>query len=187
MKLSRWPSPLRVPLNAVSRPPSSRSTVKTGCTTSRISSARSLSSLSTELTRNGISSLRMSSTATLGDEVSGTSAIFDARRRALQQKRPRLFGDAGKLRRAIALEIVGRGAAVKLDQKISGNVAPARGEHRSRRADQGFRGPGRRRDGECSGPPWSALSFLPIRRSAFADLRRAGPTIRYAGRLPNHL
>ena len=45
MKLSRSaPSAGRVPLNAVSRPAASRSTVKTGCTTKRISSPRSASS-----------------------------------------------------------------------------------------------------------------------------------------------
>ena len=61
-------------------------------------------------------------------------------RRALQQKRPGLFGDAGKLRRAIALEILRRGAAEKLDQKIPGDVAPARGENGGRRADKALAG-----------------------------------------------
>ena len=54
---------LRVPLKAMSRPAWSRSTLKTGCTTQPdVDAARSPSSPSTESTRNGMSSLTISST-----------------------------------------------------------------------------------------------------------------------------
>jgi len=53
---------------------------------------------------------------------------FRRRRRALQEKRPRLLGDVGKLVRAAAFEIVGRDAGIKLEDKLPGDVAPAPGK-----------------------------------------------------------
>ena len=63
---------------------------------------------------------------------------FRRRRRALQKKRPRLFGDVRKLVRAAAFEVVGRGAGVELDDKIPRDVASAPGKDRSRRGDEAF-------------------------------------------------
>jgi hypothetical protein len=64
MKLSRSPPPSAAgaPLKALSEPSAARSTASTGCTTSRTSTPRSDNSPSTESTRNGISSLTISST-----------------------------------------------------------------------------------------------------------------------------
>ena len=63
MKLSRCVAPADAPApNAVSRPAGSRATVKMGCTTRRISTPCSASSPMTESSRNGMSSLTISST-----------------------------------------------------------------------------------------------------------------------------
>ena len=44
---------------------------------------------------------------------------------ALQQERPGLLADAGKLFRAVTHEVIGRCALEQLDQKVAGNVAAA--------------------------------------------------------------
>ena len=47
---------------------------------------------------------------------------------ALQQKRPRVLGDAGKLRRLVALEVVGHRVPEHLDNEIRRDVAPSLGK-----------------------------------------------------------
>ena len=153
MKLSRRPSPLRVPLNAVSLPASSRSTVKTGCTSRRMSRPRSLTSPRTESTRNGISSLRISSTAKLRGRARRRKSDFGRVRLALEQKRPRSLADGGKFLRVVAFEVVEHGPPEQFGQKIRRNVAPASGQKRCRRTDKRLSWGDRPRGGECSARP----------------------------------
>ena len=135
MKLSRCPSPLRVPPKPVRAPSASRSTVNTGWTSSRMSRARSLSSPTTESTRNGMSSLTTSSTETPGAMSAATRRSFGApgmRCAKNAQASPAITASPG----ARSAQGHREAPAKKLFEKILRNIGLAQRQHRGRRPEK---------------------------------------------------
>ena len=144
MKLSRVPTPVAgpSPRKANRRPLGSRSRMNTGWTTKRTSMPCSLSSPSTELTRNGMSSLTISRIET---DLMCSAAIGPAReveadlrrpRLAVRQQRPGVLGERRKLARLIAEKILGRRAPEQASGESRRHVVAQPGQDRAHLLDE---------------------------------------------------